>query len=112
MELRNRGARGATPVALILTAALWATPTLAASPSNVEEASLSSVEMAGVPLSSDLLIAQAQAPGRPTSGTTQPAPQTPVRDRVAPRPPPPPGTPNFPQRPANEPRPTNPASKK
>lgn len=37
-------------------------------------------------LSSKLLLAQAQAPGRPvTAGeAAQPAPQTPVRDRIAP----------------------------
>ena len=55
-----------------------------------------------------LQIAQAQAPGRPITTQTTPAPQTPVKDKVAPTAPPPPGTPNFPQRPANEPPLKNP----
>ena len=60
-----------------------------------------------------LLLAQAQAPGRPltTQEQAKPAPQTPVRDTVAPKAPPPPGTPNFPPRPANEPALKNPLNK-
>jgi len=59
------------------------------------------------------LLAQAQAPGRPltTQEQTKPAPPAPVRDRVAPTVPPSPGTPNFPQRPANDPPLKNPLSK-
>lgn len=60
-----------------------------------------------------LLLAQAQAPGRPltTQEQAKPAPQTPVKDTVAPKAPPSPGTPNFPPRPANEPALKNPLSK-
>ena len=63
---------------------------------------------------STLLLAQAQAPGRPltTQEQAKPAPQTPVKDTVAPKAPPPPGTPNFPPRPANEPALKNPLDKK
>ena len=56
-----------------------------------------------------LLFAQAQAPGRPITTPTTPAPQTPVKDRVAPTAPPSPGTPNFPPRPANDPPLKNPS---
>lgn len=61
-----------------------------------------------------LLLAQAQAPGRPLTPQEQakPAPQTPAKDTVAPKAPPPPGTPNFPPRPANEPALKNPLDKK
>jgi len=63
-----------------------------------------------------ILFAQAQAPGRPLTPqqqTTTQAPNPPVRDplvRVEPPPPPRSGNP-FPQRPANEQRPTNPLSR-
>ena len=61
------------------------------------------------PQSSDLRLAQAQAPGRPVgSGDPKTAPDPPVRDRVAPTEPPSPGRPNFPQRPDNEPALKNP----
>jgi hypothetical protein len=55
--------------------------------------------------SNPLLLAQAQAPGRPTTTQEQQttAPAKPNKDPIVSRPPPPPGTPNFPQRPANQP---------
>lgn len=61
-----------------------------------------------------LLLAQAQAPGRPTTPQEQkkPAPSQPNKDPLVNRPPPPPGTPNFPPRPANEPPLKNPLNKK
>ena len=61
--------------------------------------------------SSAVSLAQAQAPGRPVTGQTTGAPQKPVRDRVAPTAPPPPGQPNFPKRPPNDPPLKNPQSR-
>jgi hypothetical protein len=65
---------------------------------------------------SQILFAQAQAPGRPVTQqqqTTTQAPQQPARDPVVRVEPPSPTQPRnpFPQRPANEPRPTNPLSR-
>lgn len=62
---------------------------------------------------STLLLAQAQAPGRPTTPQEQkkPAPSPPNKDPIVKRPPPPPGTPNFPQRPPNNPPLKNPLNR-
>ena len=59
------------------------------------------------------LLAQAQAPGRPTTPQEQkkPAPAQPNKDPLVKRPPPPPGTPNFPPRPPNNPPLKNPLNK-
>lgn len=59
-------------------------------------------------------LAQAQAPGRPVTPeeAKKPAPEKPVKDRVAPNEPPRPGTPNFPKRAPNDKPLTNPLDKK
>ena len=93
---------------LILAAAFCLAPTvLIAEPADMD-ARFFLIEKHG------LLLAQTQAPGRPLTSQEQakPAPQTPVKDTVAPKAPPPPGTPNFPTRPANEPALKNPLDKK
>ncbi|MEX2450440.1 MAG: hypothetical protein WD407_06260 [Rhodospirillales bacterium] len=60
-----------------------------------------------------LQLAQAQAPGRPTTPKEKKkaAPKKPNKDPLVKRPPPSPGKPNFPERPANKPPLKNPLHK-
>jgi len=104
--------RKQSAASLIAALALCAAPTFAAATPKADELPLPSAKM-GSSLPSDLLLAQAQAPGRPTTPEEQrkPAPEKPVKDKVAPREPPSPGRPNFPQRPANDPPLTNPLNR-
>lgn len=104
--------RKQSAASLIVALAFCAAPAFAAVTPKVEGLPLLSVKV-GSSLPSDLLLAQAQAPGRPTTPEEQRklAPEKPVKDKVAPKEPPPPGRPNFPQRPANEPPLTNPLNK-
>jgi hypothetical protein len=80
------------PIMLIVAISISTTTAYAALKSKVEDAPFPPVEKSGSSLSPGLLLAQAQAPGRPVTAdeVRQPAPQTPVRDRVAPNEPPPP----------------------
>lgn len=104
--------RKQSAASLIAALAFCAAPTFAAATPKAEELPLASVNRSSL-LPSDLLLAQAQAPGRPTTPEEQkkPAPEKPVIDPVAPKEPPPPGRPNFPQRPANDPPLTNPLNR-
>jgi hypothetical protein len=76
------------PVMLIIVATLAATPVFVEFNSRVDVPS--SQVKKGSFLSSGLLLAQAQAPGRPVTAdeARQTAPQTPVTDRIAPTVPP------------------------
>lgn len=95
----NKNITLATTAAFCVAAAI-----VAAQPADIDSQLFAFREKSGLPL----LLAQAQAPGRPITTPTTQAPQTPVKDAVAPTAPPAPGRPNFPPRPANEPPLKNP----
>jgi hypothetical protein len=80
------------PCMLIVSLAMCAAPAFAMLETNVDKVPFPTVDKAASSVSAGLLIAQAQAPGRPVTAdeAKSPAPQTPVRDRVAPTVPPPP----------------------
>jgi hypothetical protein len=80
------------PIMLIVAAGICATPALAPAKSIADESSIASMEKLGSWPSRGLVFAQAQAPGGPVTAdqAARPAPQTPVKDRVAPTVPPPP----------------------
>lgn len=95
--------------ALTATFALCAVPALGTAKPVTAGVHPSSVEGAR----GRVLLAQAQAPGRPTTPAekSKPAPSKPNKDPIVNRPPPPPGTPNFPPRPPNNPPLKNPLKK-
>jgi hypothetical protein len=80
------------PIMLIVAVGICATPALAPAKSTADQSSIASTEELGSLPSRGLVFAQAQAPGGPVTAdqAARPAPQTPVRDRVAPTVPPPP----------------------